>query len=114
MRPGGLAVASPVSKGLNLLNGEVLPGKCTVDVEAGDRLTIQYSLVAVAGAGTRARSEAHSCWVALLARGGGCELGAEALAAKCVLAPVRFRLRRGRLPLFVGALEEKFRIDTGL
>ena len=38
--PWGLGGGKPGEKGMNLLNGNVLPGKCTVDVEAGDRLTI--------------------------------------------------------------------------
>ena len=38
--PWGLAGGEPGAKGLNLLNAEVLPGKCTLAVEAGDRLTI--------------------------------------------------------------------------
>ena len=38
--PWGLGGGKPGQEGLNLLNGEVLPGKCTVDVEAGDRLII--------------------------------------------------------------------------
>lgn len=38
--PWGLDGGEPGEKGLNLLNGEVLPGKCTLAVKTGDRLTI--------------------------------------------------------------------------
>jgi len=39
--PWGLHGAGSGEKGQNLLNGEELPGKCTVEVKAGDRLTIK-------------------------------------------------------------------------
>ena len=39
--PWGLHGAEPGAKGQNLLNGEELPGKCTLEVKPGDRLTIK-------------------------------------------------------------------------
>lgn len=39
--PWGLHGAEAGAKGQNLLNGEELPGKCTLEVKAGDRLTIK-------------------------------------------------------------------------
>jgi N-methylhydantoinase B len=39
-RPWGLAGGAAGVSGRNELNGEPLPGKCEIDVAAGDRLTI--------------------------------------------------------------------------
>lgn len=38
--PWGLAGGEPGQCGLNTLNGETLPGKCSLDVQAGDRLVV--------------------------------------------------------------------------
>ena len=40
-RPWGLHGAEPGEKGQNLLNGERLPGKCSLEVKQGDRLIIK-------------------------------------------------------------------------
>ncbi|MBL4821620.1 MAG: hydantoinase B/oxoprolinase family protein, partial [Gammaproteobacteria bacterium] len=39
--PWGLCGGSPASKGVNTLNGVELPGKCSIQVNPGDRLKIQ-------------------------------------------------------------------------
>ena len=39
--PWGLLGGGEGKRGSNLLNGKILPGKCTVDMCVGDRLTIQ-------------------------------------------------------------------------
>lgn len=39
--PWGLHGGEPGARGQNLLNGEELPGKCTLEVNAGDRLVIK-------------------------------------------------------------------------
>ena len=38
--PWGLQRGSNGARGQNLLNGKELPGKCTLDVAVGDRLTV--------------------------------------------------------------------------